>query len=312
MWIEAPGRDGNAAPPTVELDAEWDFAFIPIVAAMTWPRCRRRQSEATATFAAQMTAFIEAISPADVEQGLPKTIARAAERLGVPKAEVLSMPHTRELVSEAMRRLPEFQAEFQGRVDQELFRRAGGLHSVASAPGSSVLSDEMRKAADGGAYACGARLLLVARLARFHRDLSASLNRADAILDAVNASRGSAKLPQTRAIKNAWREWGGVAPLWAAFIGARGDAALGSTSPQETASRLFEDVPARWRMIGWAKWFRAFAVGHKPPGASRTILAEHEAVLITGSAPEVPPPLAPLTSDLLEAAHAYKAPKSVY
>ncbi len=63
MWIENPAPAGKAAPPTVELDPEWDFAVIPIVAAMTWPRSKRRQSEATATFAAQMMGFVEAATP---------------------------------------------------------------------------------------------------------------------------------------------------------------------------------------------------------------------------------------------------------
>ena len=102
MWIENPAPAGKAAPPTVELDPEWDFAVVPLVLAMTWPRSKRRQSEATATFAAQMMGFVEAVTPEVAVQGLRDSIAHVAERLGVAPAEVLSMPHTRELVSEAM------------------------------------------------------------------------------------------------------------------------------------------------------------------------------------------------------------------
>lgn len=61
-------------------------------------------------------------------------------------------------------------------------------------------------------------------------------------------------------------------------------------------------------MIGWAKWFRRFAVSHKPVGATRALLAEHEAVLITGPALEIEPPIGPLTGDQLKAAVDYRAP----
>lgn len=208
MWIEPPAGGGNAAPPTVELDPEWDFAFVPLVAAMTWPRNARRQSEATATIAAQTIGFVDDASPEAAAQGLSESVARAAKRLGVPPAEVLSMPHTRALVAEAMRLWPEFQAEFRGRLDQELFRPAGGFHTVASAPGSAALIEQIRKASDGGAFACGLRLVMVARLEAFHPDLSASLNRADAILETLRKHWVAAKLPADRTIKKAWKEWG--------------------------------------------------------------------------------------------------------
>ncbi len=312
MWIENPAPAGKAAPPTVELDPEWDFAVIPIVAAMTWPRSKRRQSEATATFAAQMMGFVEAVTPEVAVQGLRDSIAHVAERLGVAPAEVLSMPHTRELVSEAMPIWPQLQAEFRGRIEQELFRSAGGFHSVASAPGSARLTSDINKVFNGGAFACGTRLLMVARLAKFHPNLSASLNRADAILEIMKDNWAGAKLPADRTLKYAWKEWGGVAPLWAAYVGTLEDAVLNSVGPQEWALRMRMDKPMRRQLIGWAKWFRRFAVGHVPKGATRTLLAEQEAVLITGAVPEMEPPMGPLSDDQYRAAAAYRAPKAMW
>ena len=69
------------------------------------------------------------------------------------------------------------------------------------------------------------------------------------------------------------------------------------------------DKQLRRRLIGWAKWFRRFAVSHAPKGAARTLLPEQEAVLITGVVPEMEPPMTPLSADQYSAAAKYKAPK---
>jgi hypothetical protein len=121
-----------------------------------------------------------------------------------------------------------------------------------------------------------------------------------------------AKLPADRTVKNAWKEWGGVAPLWAAFAATLEDAIHNSVGPQEWALRMRIDKPMRRRLIGWAKWFRRFAVSHVPMGAKRTLLAEQEAVLITGVVPEMEPPLTPLSSDQYRAAAAYRAPQAMW
>ena len=47
-------------------------------------------------------------------------------------------------------------------------------------------------------------------------------------------------------------------------------------------------------------------------GATRTLLAEQEAVLITGAVPEMEPPLTPLSADQYRAAAAYRAPKAMW
>jgi len=312
VWIGPPPQAAAAAPPTAELDADWDFAAVPIVAAMTWPRSARRQSEATATFAAQMMGFVDAVFPEVLARGLPAGIEGAAKRLGVTPGEVLSMPHVRELVAEAFRVWPDMQAEFRSRIEHELFRPAGGFQTVAAAPGAAVLTDEIRKAAGGGAFACGLLLLVVARMAAFHPSVPASLNRAHAVLEAWRAAHPHFSLPADRTIKEAWKEWGGVAPLWAALAGTIEVAAQGAPNPEEAAYQAFERADMRRQMIGWAKWFRRFAVSHTPKGASKPLLIEREAVLITGGVPEKEPPIGPLPPALLQAAAAYRAPKNIW
>jgi hypothetical protein len=257
-------------------------------------------------------AFFDGAFPDLLPRALGEGIARAAQRFGVTPDEVLSMPHSRAIVAEAFRVWPEMQAEIQSRIEHELFRPAGGFQSVAAAPGASVLTDEMQKAASGGAFACGLLLLIVARLAAFHPEAPASLNRGLAVLEAWRALNPLLKLPADRTIKAAWREWSGIAPLWAALAGTVELAARGSADPNEAAVRALEDAASRRRMIGWAKWFRRFAVTYKPLGAAKPMLLERDAVLITGAVPEVEPPLGPLDPALLKAAVAYRAPKSIW
>lgn len=312
MWITPSAKADATAPATVELDPEWDFFVVSVVAAMTWPRSARRQSQATATYAAEMMGFVDAFSPGAQSGALHDALEREAERLGVTPADVLSMPHVRERMAQFLRMVPAWQDEFRSRIEHELFRPAGGFQSVASAPGTKVLADEIGKAAGGGAFACGLLLLMVARMARFHPEIPASLNRAHAVLEAWRAANPGAKLPADRTIKSAWKEWGGVAPLWAALAVTIESAAQGAAAPEGAVMRAFENVETRRQLIGWAKWFRRFAVGHTPQGASRPLLSEREAVLVTGAVAEGDPPLGPLTPALLKAAAAYRAPKSIY
>jgi hypothetical protein len=68
----------------------------------------------------------------------------------------------------------------------------------------------------------------------------------------------------------------------------------------------------RRQMMGWAHWFRRFAVSHTPAGAAKPLLTEREAVLMISGVAETEPPLGPLPSALLEAATGYRAPKSIW
>lgn len=311
MWIGPPAAT-VVASPTIELNPDWDFAAIPIVAAMTWPRSARRQSEATATFAAQMMGFMDVLFPQMLLQGLPLGIEGAAKRLGVSPDDVLSLPHIREMVAEIFRVWPDMQAQLRSRIEHEVFQPAGGFHAVAAAPGAAVLTDEMRKAASGGAFACGLLLVMVARMAKFHPGVPASLNRAHAVLDALRAANPGSGLPADRTIKAAWKEWGGIAPLWAALAATIDVAAATASSPEEAARQALERPDMRRQMMGWAHWFRRFAVSHTPAGAAKPLLTEREAVLMISGVAEMEPPLGPLPSALLEAATGYRAPKSIW
>jgi hypothetical protein len=272
---------------------------------MVWPKSERRQAEATATWAAQMLAFRKAWPEVILQDGMELGITAAAKHMGVTPAEVLSMPHARDL---SARLVPVARGLAQGlatRVETELFEPAGGLQRVAAAPGADALAADIKRALERGALASGVLLATIASIHQHNPSLTASLNRGVAVLEILNKRlRSAVSFPRERAMKHAWVEWRGVAPLWAAAWLDAADGRFAASPPLATMEGQFADPARRRRILSWAGWFRDFATTHVAPNASRPepLIPAVEAVAIETSAEPAVPPVGPIPADVLSAA----------
>jgi hypothetical protein len=145
----------------------------------------------------------------------------------------------------------------------------------------------------------GETLLIVAVMARHHRDLPPSLNRAMAVME---AHPGNQPGRNERELKEAWLRWRPVAPFWAASLALSTPLGAGLWQPSPGA-----DKSAEWLRIyfGLAEGFRRFAACYKPPRARGPLIPEGEAVEFRGGGPAITPVLQPLQHALYETARAY-------
>jgi hypothetical protein len=191
--------------------------------------------------------------------------------------------------------------------------RRGGNLRVAYAPGVGELEREMERAARGGASAAGYVLLLMARLDTFHPEMTPSLNRAVRVIEAARKHVPGLKWRTDSKVKEDWKKWKAVAPLWAAwlvfnFIASAPAPTTGVPPSPEELIITFNTPSVRSRFVAWARWFRRFALDHVASPGQPPAMSEAQAVLIVPEDPILHPPLTPLSDWELDAARSYKAP----
>jgi hypothetical protein len=110
-----------------------------------------------------------------------------------------------------------------------------------------------------------------------------------AILDRWCRKKIDFRVPTGRTLKQSWKEWRGVAPIWAAICLQTVFSGQVIAPPRAVYEILFD--PGRLRTtMAWAVWFRQFATTFQPLHSSGPLIAENEAVdLQFGIEPEAPP-----------------------
>ncbi|WP_139341772.1 hypothetical protein [Roseomonas mucosa] len=296
-----------ASVPIAEFDASSPIAGVYLLALLTWPKNRRKQQHALVTYAAELIAYCQA-RPASLMASLFKfTVQTVAEKLGVPEAEVLSMPHAR-TIAEAMATGDAH--NLRGYIEEELLIPAGGFQALAEAPGSAVLRSEADAVLNGPVKNAGRTLLLIAAMVHHHPEIPASLNRAFAIMEGdANAVRRSGVT--TRTLRAHWADWRGIAPLAAALWVWNMQCPPGSNEKEHLADAFASEEGVR-ALLGWAVWFRQFGVSFAPSRGQSTILPETEAVLYRAGGQAILPPLPPLSIEELQDAAAYQAPTNKF
>ena len=318
MKIQPGVLPSVAIPPVAEFDARAVLAPAYAIALACWPKNERRRGHALVTWAAQGFALNESYIAKKLEQTIQQSIAEAATKQGISAEELIELPHAREIVGQARQLTNEVEAT----IRDQLFRPGGGWVSMANAAYQGGVGDAFHRATEHGDVA-GRILLYCARLSRHHPDMTASYNRATHIIDNLHAN-GIKPTISHRDRNDAWLEWRGVSPIWAAIrlscelMGSQ----LGEKHDGLTGQGLL-------RTLAWAQSLRVFGVTHaiqsgrpahverrqqdprrrSDPKQPRYLLPEHEAVILRVGVPAQEPPLQPLTGIELEAAKSYNAPR---
>jgi hypothetical protein len=188
-------------------------------------------------------------------------------------------------------------------VQKKYFEPAGGFSAVVNAPPNSQIDVDAKKAFAGSAAAAGHLLIFIVKIQRFHQPLTASQNRAAAVLRTA-ARLGGPPAPPEREFSGLWKAHGATAPLWAAVHTA------GWTAEVEQDAQVQEMIsPGSLRKIlSWAAWYRDFALNHTPPSSQGPMLTADRAIILPAGIAPAEPPLAPLSEELLAAAKGYRAP----
>jgi len=293
----------RASPPVASLDLQSDLAWVHVLALMCWPKDQRIRHQAEATFGADLLGWLETLMPSLRDLGLASTAphSAAAAALGVAPNQLEFMPATKAHFA----RMTGDPLEMARDVANQVFKPAGGFKAVGDAPGSSLLVEEFSKASKGGGRMAGYMLMWVAVLATKQPDLGASINRSMAILESQQRRFPDAEIPSSRSLKQMWKDWRGIAPVWAAFIiQAHSDTGL---APKEASIEGLFDTQRLQEAMGWALWFRDFAISFKPPHSDAPIIPASEAVELAFNIEPVRPPLDQVVLDPDDTQAAYGA-----
>lgn len=263
-------------PPTLDLHLDSDAAAHQLMAFLVAPFDRKRQQEFLAMLAA------------DLLDSAPSYVARRMEQLRAVTV-VHDHPQTALL-------------RYRRHVEDTLFLPSGGLPRLRDADPPVAWAKELQQSAGGPLLAAGRLLLFIVQMAVHHPKMTASTKRALGVLDAWGKAGGP--VPTLRQRPLVWRQFGGVAPVYAAMILAQEYWLKHGLTPEQAIGqkRLFV------QLLSWMAWLRDFSMGHKPLGASAPLLRSDKVVrLPAGLAPEQPP-IGPLPPHLLQAAMRYRAP----
>ncbi len=299
-----------SGPPVISIDPLDPFASLYLVAALTWPQSEGDRNKALATFAADIQARLDADGDHRAEIEVASALQAAADVHGCTPADILALPGAREFEAEARRDLVEGTRKA---VLETVFQPAGGWRSAADSHALGILNEQMRQSQRKGTIV-GQALCLVASMAHLHPDIPASMNRTWAVMQAGALPHG-ARLPEDRAsLVRLWGEWCDSAPLHAAvhlwFVGAQL-----APDPRAEMDAMFATPQGIGSVLGWAKWFRAWATDFRPERARAPLIPPGTALLYDTKGTNVPerrPTLWRLTAPQLAAAQGYRAPTSKF
>ncbi len=286
--------------PTLAIDVNDRFAWMRLIVALAWGSEPRKMDRALATLASEGLGVLYELNKLPIAALDLPALSRL---MGLRMDELARMPGAptfyRSYFTDPARSARE--------LAHNVFVPAGHFRAVADAPGRDRVIMELERAINGGAYLAGVQLALIATIAEHHPEMSASLNRAIAVMQAWPA-RGVRKLPSDRTLVDVWTRWRHLAPLWAAYAAELLSAGnLGFTADAAGLEAVHDPVRLR-RILGGAKWFRSFAVSFVPERAKAPLVPPGKALLIDAEVEELEPYLPPLPPNDLAAAKAYRAP----
>gem|GEM_PF-3159601 len=251
------------------------------------------------TWAAQIMGLLQAsgLTAEGIDNLVQASAVTAAARMGITVETLLTLPHAREVVTQA-RSVP---IMLQNLVMTELFNPGGGWLAIGTAAMHGRVGHQFEAANRSGLVA-GLVILYCATIRKHHPEMTASYNRAMHLVQTLHA-KGKIKVGGDRERKTAWKESRGVGHVWAAlWCGLIADEEL------QTSGRIFTQPAGIELIIGWAKWFHQFATTYRAVGATGPLVPPHEAVTIGNDIPAVEPPLTPLANELRYVAQHYRAP----
>jgi hypothetical protein len=201
--------------PVLIFNPDDAFNGTAFAAAMVWPHDPSRRRDVAASWGSAIMGLAPDAVPAMAPELLDVAFEEAARQQGLSSADLFP-PALRQTILDML-------TEHGGKLvadwaESSLFKPSGGYVRVAHAPGLTTLEAEMERAARGGASAAGYMLAVVAILDTFHPELTASLNRAGAVVEAARKKVPGISWPQDSNAKRSFKEWRSVAPLWAAFM----------------------------------------------------------------------------------------------
>jgi hypothetical protein len=171
-------------------------------------------------------------------------------------------------------------------IERNYFGPAGGWGRVTAAPSmDAIIQDAL---ATGGKYgrACGEILFNIVTLCQQHPEVRASKNLATDIMVRRAKHEGRA-IPDEPHRKTMWKEWGPVAPLWAAYLVCKLVAVEGGISWLSP-----ERLPL---IVRTSHWFADFAVGFMASGARVPLLSENAVVRVNPGTEPIKPELPPFS-----------------
>jgi hypothetical protein len=304
MRQKVPAR-AAAGPPVAIIDPDDDFAFAQMMALMAWPKDDRMQRHVLATYAADLFWLIgEKLGPHAVRMGPKSAVRDAANELGVNSDALKFLPGVESFFAKIIAKPDQAVAA----VSSRLWAPGGGFKSVADAPGTEVITSQMRAASSGGALHAGLMLDYVATLRACHPDIEPSIARSIAILEARSCSKDRPiPLPTGRTLKKSWAEWRAVAPIWAAIslISELVSVGFGSNRNHSTMEVLFNPAH-RKKLLSWALWFNEFGTTFIPKHASGPLIPTSEAIDLRFDVSAECPPFIELPDDFRDAAASAK------
>jgi hypothetical protein len=297
----APQRPESARTLTFDIDDE--FAWMRWIAALAWGADPREMNEALATYCSELFALLRDVSK---QQAPPANLRALSDSLGVSPEDLARMPGSERYYGSFLSR----PLETRRLLFRTVFQPAGDYRAVADAPGINHLLQQYRIAVQGGGTFAGALLMIVAALAKNHPDTPASLSRALAVMEGWS-TRGLMNVPTERTLKEAWKKWRHLAPLWAAttvnLLSVRAD----GMAPYAAGLEMLQDRERFGQMLGHAKWYRSFAVSFVPPHSTAPLVPSDVAMEIAARVPEIEPDLV-LPPEDLAVAKLYRAPTRKY
>lgn len=248
----------------VSIDPNANYAWLDLHIAMTWPRNLQRRQEAKIAFGAA------ALDETAIEASTTKMTAS------------------------------EIAADVR-RIKAEIIKPLGGIAAVARAPSINEIIREMERVRRitnlVGTITCFA-----AQLDCFHKDLSSSLGRSWAILEAERRP-GKIHIPSDRSAfrKTMWDERSCVGPLCAAYV-----TAISMYGGREDWDVMRPQGDVR-DILAWAKWFRRWATTFVPKRSpnKKAFIPDDDAVIYDTDVVEAMPPIAALSPARLQAALTY-------
>jgi hypothetical protein len=293
------GRAAKTAPASPAFDPVAPDGVLRLIAAMCWPKDPLRQAEAVTTWHLEAMADARHVAPFVQEMGQERATIRLAAAMGLDPERLRFMPWT---AADVGRRAD---PEAAYRSAMASLRNVPGWEKVAAdAPGTARLRADMDAAGRSGAFVAGQLLLLVAVLYTHRPQTQPSLRRAMAILVEAKRRNPSLPIPDPRHIKEIWKEWRCVAPLWAAMrVASEYRAEMAPPlSVADAATEVLLMPNGRVAILGMAAWFRDFGIGFKPKHAVAPLLREEECAAMPVAPVALEPPLECLVEWAEEAA----------
>jgi hypothetical protein len=273
--------------PIFHLDLEANDADRQVLAVMIWPNDPELRENYLVTTASLSKQKVKELTPLFREQAFRTAMqnieVKLHRRLSDREIEALAARVARQSAWKIFGILAE--------IDEQYLEPHGGDGRLARVPGiDSIVVQAMTDGVRKGS-ACGEILWNIVTLDKHHPHLKASFNRAERIMVRRAKHEGSPLPGETYRRTKMWREYGPVAPLWAAYNFCKGEARE-------------REIP--WSSNQWLKsivsvslWFADFAVKFKAEQAKKYLLTVDQVVRLNPELSPSEPCLPPFTNQQL-------------